>query len=80
MCEIFIFIYSTQGRIQDLKKGGAKGTGAKRTGKFRAATPTFGHASALVGVVKRNLALELYYRRTFASTNKAAGSAVLIIL
>ena len=56
------------------------GTGAKRPGKFRDATPTFGHASALVGVVKCNLVLKLYYRRTFASRNKAAGSAVLIIL
>ena len=48
-----------QGRIQDLKKGGAKGRGpgAKRPGKFfGGTTPTFGHASALVGVVKRNLA------------------------
>ena len=51
----------TQGRIQDLKKGGAKGmcAGAKCPGKFRDATPTLGHASTLVGVVKRNLALEL---------------------
>ena len=45
-----------QGRIQDLKKGGAEGTGAKRQGKFRDATPTFGQASALVGVVKHNFA------------------------
>ena len=46
-----------QGRIQDLKKGGAKCTGASRPGKFRCATPTFDHASALVGVVKRNFAI-----------------------
>ena len=74
-----------QGRIQDLKKGSAKGTGAKCLGKFWGSMPTFGHANALVVVVKCNLAFArtqtiLYYRRTFASRNNAAGSAVLRLI
>ena len=46
------------------------------------ATPSFGHASALVGVVKRNLAIARAQTiiQTFASRNEGSGSAVLIIL
>ena len=46
------------------------------------ATPSFGHASALVGVVKRNLAIARARTiiQTFASRNEGSGSAVLIIL
>ena len=32
--QLFDINYCTQGRIQDLKKGGAKCTGAKRPGKI----------------------------------------------